>query len=130
MLIVTRFASGAGTACIYLPGWETTNEALPPCQTTVIAPVRLDELEFLSTVYVIENGKARQQQVTLGARQNDVVEVTSGLTGNEMLATTNLSQLATGVTVRVGGANDDEGATGNGGADGGRSGGSRRGTRP
>jgi len=56
VLIVTRFASGAGTACIYLPGWETTNEALPPCQTTVIAPVRLDELEFLSTVYVIVAG--------------------------------------------------------------------------
>jgi hypothetical protein len=56
----------------------------------------------VSTVYVIENGKARQQQVTLGARQDKLVEVTSGLNGDETLATTNLSQLATGVSVRVG----------------------------
>ncbi|MBW8861813.1 MAG: efflux RND transporter periplasmic adaptor subunit [Acidobacteria bacterium] len=62
----------------------------------------ISTLAGVSTVYVIENGKARQQQVTLAARQDKLVEVTSGLKGDETLATTNLSQLATGVSVRVG----------------------------
>jgi RND family efflux transporter MFP subunit len=68
----------------------------------------ISTLAGVSTVYVIDAGKARQQQVTLGARQNKLAEVTSGLKGDEILATTNLSQLATGVSVRVGG----EGASG------------------
>jgi RND family efflux transporter MFP subunit len=87
-------------------------------------------LAGVSTVYVIEEGKARQQQVTLGARQNRLVEVTSGLKGDETLATSNLNQLATGVSVRPG----DEGASGAGresgpGARGSGQGG-RRGARP
>jgi len=61
----------------------------------------ISTLAGVSTVYVIENGRARQQQVTLGARQDTLVEVTSGLKGDETLATTNLSQMATGVSVRV-----------------------------
>src|SRR5262249_18914477 len=61
----------------------------------------ISTLAGVSTVYVIENGKARQQQVSLGARQDKLVEVTGGLKGDETLATTNLSQLATGVSVRV-----------------------------
>src|SRR5262245_19963018 len=92
----------------------------------------ISTLAGVSTVYVIENGKARQQQVTLGARQNDLIEVTSGLNGNETLATSNLSQLATGVTVRVGGgSSDEEGPAGGNGAGGGRdrNGGGRRGAR-
>jgi hypothetical protein len=65
----------------------------------------------------------RPDQVTIsacpvGEAFNKLVEVTSGLKGDEQLATTNLSQLATGVTVRLG----------NEAADG--SGQSRRGARP
>ena len=58
----------------------------------------------VSTVYVIEDGKARQQQVTLGARQGKVVEIVDGLKGDEILATSNVNQLATGTSVRTGGA--------------------------
>jgi RND family efflux transporter MFP subunit len=61
----------------------------------------ISTLAGVSTVYVIESGKARQQQVSLGARQDKLVEITSGLKGDETLATTNLSQLATGVSVRA-----------------------------
>jgi membrane fusion protein, multidrug efflux system len=68
----------------------------------------ISTLAGVSTVYVIENGKAKQQQVTLGARQDKRVEITSGLKGDEILATTNLSQLATGVSVRTNGP-DEEG---------------------
>ena len=69
----------------------------------------ISTLAGVSTVYVIEGGKARQQQISLGARQHKLVEVTTGLKGDEMLATTNLSQLATGVSVRLG---DDGGRRG------------------
>jgi RND family efflux transporter MFP subunit len=90
----------------------------------------ISTLAGVSTVYVIDNGKARQQQIALGARQNKLVEVTSGLKGDETLATSNLSQLATGVTVRVGrGGHDVEGEEGGASREGGgRSG--RRGARP
>ena len=69
----------------------------------------ISTLAGVSTVYVIESGKARQQQVTLGARQDKLVEITSGLKGDETLATTNLSQLATGVSVRAGSPTDEGG---------------------
>ena len=82
----------------------------------------ISTLAGVSTVYVIENGKARQQQVTLGARQNKLVEVTGGLKGDETLATTNLSQLATGVTVRTGGAGEENGSGAPGGEREGRGG--------
>jgi RND family efflux transporter MFP subunit len=86
----------------------------------------ISTLAGVSTVYVIENGKARQQQITLGARQEKLVEATSGLKGDETLATTNLSQLATGVSVRTG----DDGASEEGPAlPAGRSGSGRGGRR-
>ena len=86
-------------------------------------------LAGVSTVYVIEAGKARQQQVTLGARQDKLVEVTTGLKGDEMLAETNLSQLATGVTVRTGSAGEENASGASGGAEGRGDRGGRRGTR-
>ncbi|HKB13751.1 MAG TPA: efflux RND transporter periplasmic adaptor subunit [Vicinamibacterales bacterium] len=85
----------------------------------------ISTLAGVSTVYVIEKNRARQQQVTQGARQNKLVEITSGLTGDETLATTNLSQLATGVAVRVAKPNDDETASAT--TSRGRNGGGRRG---
>jgi RND family efflux transporter MFP subunit len=89
----------------------------------------ISTLAGVSTVYVIENGKARQQQVTLGARQDKLAEVTSGLKGDETLATTNLSQLATGVSVRsdTGEENAPSGERGDGRR--GEGGGGRRGAR-
>jgi RND family efflux transporter MFP subunit len=56
----------------------------------------------VSTVYVVAEGKARQQIVTLGAHQGKRWEVVDGLKGGEQLASSNLSQLATGTQVRVG----------------------------
>lgn len=83
----------------------------------------ISTLAGVSTVYVIENGKARQQQISLGKRQNTLVEVTAGLKGDEVLATANLSQLATGVSVRTGGERGEPGR-------GAGQGGGRRGARP
>jgi RND family efflux transporter MFP subunit len=86
------------------PGFFAKGVVLTRVDAQVLAVPEdaISTLAGVSTVYVIENGKARQQQIALGARQNKLVEVTSGLKGDEQLATTNLSQLATGVTVRLG----------------------------
>ncbi len=58
-------------------------------------------LAGVSNVYVVEQNKVRVQPVTLGTRQGRVVEVLTGLKGDEVLATTNLSQLANGVSVEI-----------------------------
>ncbi len=59
-------------------------------------------LAGVSNVYIVSNKKVRQQIVTLGAREGKLFEVVSGLKGDELLATTNLSQLANGVSVETG----------------------------
>lgn len=66
-----------------------------------VADESVSTLAGVSTVYVIEDGKARQQIVTLGAHQGKVWEVVDGLKGTEVLASANLNQLATGTPVRV-----------------------------
>ena len=62
----------------------------------------ISTLAGVSNVYVIESdGKIRQQAVTRGVRSGNLVEILSGLEGNERLAASNLSMLATGVSVTV-----------------------------
>ena len=115
------------------PGFFAKGVVLTSVDEQVLAVPEdaVSTLAGVSTVYIIEAGKARQQQIALGARQNKLVEVTSGLKGDEMLATANLNQLATGVAVRI----DKPGAEGapdaGNAAPGGPSGrGGRRGARP
>jgi RND family efflux transporter MFP subunit len=106
------------------PGFFAKGVARTHVDANVVAVPEdaISTLAGVSTVYVIEDGKARQQQITLGARQDKLVEVTSGLKGGETLATTNLSQLATGVSVRVGRAGEESASEGTGGAREGRAG--------
>ena len=108
------------------PGFFAKGVVLTRIDESVIAVPEdaISTLAGVSTVYVIEGGKARAQQVTLGARKAKLVEITSGLKGDETLATTNLSQLATGVTVSVGAAGDEVAAESGrrSGQDGGRRG--------
>jgi membrane fusion protein, multidrug efflux system len=73
-------------------------------------------LAGVSTVYVVEDGKARQQIVSLGAHTNKRWEVTQGLKGDEILAVSQLNQLATGMSVTTGGGVEGRGR----GAEGGR----------
>jgi RND family efflux transporter MFP subunit len=119
------------------PGFVAKGVVLTKVDEHVLAAPddSISTLAGVSTVFVVEGTKVRAQQVTLGARKDKLVEITSGLKGDEMLATSNLSQLATGVTVQVGSptnevASDGEGRTGGTGGTGaaGRSGG-RRGVR-
>jgi RND family efflux transporter MFP subunit len=73
----------------------------------------------VSSVYVIKDGAIAQTTVELGARQQNLWEVLSGLKGDETLASSRLNELATGVRVEA-----DTAPSGGGGA---RGGGGRRG---
>lgn len=70
-------------------------------EVLAVPEAAISTLAGVSNVYVVDQNKARQQQVTLGTRQSKLVEIADGLKGDEVLATSNLSQLATGVLVEV-----------------------------
>jgi RND family efflux transporter MFP subunit len=55
----------------------------------------------VSNVYVIEQGKIRQQMVTPGVHVEKLFEIISGLKGDEVLAASNLTLLATGMPVKI-----------------------------
>jgi len=67
-----------------------------------ISDETVSTLAGVSAVYVVEQGKIRQQVVTLGVRQGNLFEVVDGLKGDEVLAASNLNQLATGTPVQIG----------------------------
>ena len=67
-----------------------------------VAETAISTLAGVSTVYAIENGKVRPQIVELGAHEDNVWEIVSGLKGNETLASSNLNQLASGTSVTTG----------------------------
>src|SRR5207244_288012 len=96
------------------PGFFAKGTVLTRTDESVLAAPddAVSTMAGVSTVYVIEDGKARQQLVTLGVRQNKVVEIVDGLKGDEILATSNVNQLATGTSVRTGAAGEDGGGRG------------------
>jgi RND family efflux transporter MFP subunit len=109
------------------PGFFAKGTVLTHRDETVIAAPddAVSTMAGVSTVYIIEDGKARQQVVTLGAHQDKLTEIVDGLKGDEVLATSNVNQLATGTRVRTGGA--DEEITGREEGRGGRQAGGGRG---
>jgi membrane fusion protein (multidrug efflux system) len=99
-------------------------------QNVLAAPeATISTLAGVSTVYVVEEGKVRQQQVTLGTKQGELIEIVNGLKGEETLAASNLNQLATGVSIQESksepGPAGGEGDEGSGSPRGGRGGGRR-----
>jgi RND family efflux transporter MFP subunit len=96
------------------PGFFAKGTVLTRLDDSVLAAPddAVSTMAGVSTVYVVEDGKARQQQVTLGAHQDNVTEIVDGLKGHEVLATSNVNQLATGTTVQTGDAGGDRGGRG------------------
>ena len=86
-------------------------------------------LAGVSSVYVVENGFIRQQSVEVGQREGNVVEVLSGLKGDETIAASNLNQLVTGTRVALNGEEVGAEAEGGEGITDGGAGGARRGGR-
>ena len=58
-------------------------------------------LAGVSNVYIVQGDGVKQQMVTLGAHIGNVFELIGGLKGDETLASSNLTQLASGVKVSV-----------------------------
>ena len=103
------------------PGFFAKGVILTTRDENVLAvpDAAVSTLAGVSSVYVVQDGKIAQQTVTLGVRQGDLWEVVDGLKGNEILASSRLNELATGISVTIGG----EG--GSGGSGGGRRGGGK-----
>jgi RND family efflux transporter MFP subunit len=117
------------------PGFFAKGVILTRLDTNVLAvpDPAVSVLAGVASVYVVKDGSVTQQEVELGVRQGDLWEITKGLTGDEVLATSRLNELATGVRVRVLKPGESEAAPGAGaaggerGAGGGRQGGGRQG---
>ncbi len=86
------------------PGFFANGSVLTRVDDSVLAAPddAVSTLAGVSTVFVIEDGRARQQPVTLGARKDRLIEIVDGLQGSEALATSNVNQLATGTAVTTG----------------------------
>lgn len=59
----------------------------------------LSTLAGVSSVYVIENGVVRQQNVKLGVQEGNLYEILEGLQGTELLAASSLNEITTGMKV-------------------------------
>jgi RND family efflux transporter MFP subunit len=87
------------------PGFFAKGAILTNVDEDVMAvpQAALSVLAGVASVYVIEDGVVRQQNVSLGAQSGSMYEVVSGLEGDEILATSNLNQIVTGTRVATGG---------------------------
>ena len=83
------------------PGFFAKGAILTRVDSAVIAAPEdaISTLAGVSTVFIVDNGTIRPQNVTIGARKGNLIEIVDGLHGNETLATSNLNQLSAGVTV-------------------------------
>lgn len=69
----------------------------------------ISTLAGVSSVYVIEDGVVKQQNVILGVQQGSAFEIVSGLQGNEILAASNLNEITTGMRVSPAGPSQSSG---------------------
>jgi RND family efflux transporter MFP subunit len=83
------------------PGFFAKGTILTQKDQNVLAVPQeaVSTLAGVSSVFVIENGAVRQQNITLGAQEGDFWEVTDGLKGDEILAASSLNEIATGMKV-------------------------------
>jgi RND family efflux transporter MFP subunit len=83
------------------PGFFAKGAILTTRDTNVMAVPQeaLSTLAGVSSVYVIENGAVRQQNVTLGVQEGLAFEVLDGLKGDEILAASSLNEITSGTKV-------------------------------
>src|SRR5262249_1108160 len=106
------------------PGFFAQGQVLVGVDDNVMAVPEeaVSTLAGVSSVFVIENGLIKQTSIQLGEHEGKSFEVLSGLKGDEILATSNLNELVTGL--RVAGSSGEEGDAA---SDGGQRRGGRRG---
>ena len=83
------------------PGFFAKGAILTQVDNNVLAIPQetISALAGVTSVYVVEGGIVRQQNVTLGVQQGNLFEVSGGLQGNEILAASNLPEIITGMQV-------------------------------
>ena len=84
------------------PGqFATIRILLPRSEAATLVPARAVHTESgVSRVFVIKNGHAEQRLVQLGQTEGDLVEIKSGVTADEQVATSNVELLSDGATVK------------------------------
>jgi RND family efflux transporter MFP subunit len=83
------------------PGFFAKGAILTQRDQNVLAVAQeaVSTLAGVSSVYVIEDGAVRQQNVTLGVQEGNFFEIAEGLKGTEKLAASNLNEITTGMKV-------------------------------
>lgn len=83
------------------PGqFATVRILLPQSSPAVLVPARAVRTEAgTSRVYVIKDGHADQRLVQVGQTEGDLIEIKSGVSADELVATSNIEQLGDGVAV-------------------------------
>jgi multidrug efflux pump subunit AcrA (membrane-fusion protein) len=84
------------------PGqFATIRVLMPQSDPAVLVPVRAVRTDqTTSRVYVIQDGVARERLVSTGRQDGDLIEVKGNVSANDIVATSNVEQLADGVPVR------------------------------
>lgn len=84
------------------PGqFATIRILLPKSAPALLVPQRaLRTISGATYVFVIKNGFAQQRLVQAGQTEGDLVELKSGITADEVVATSNVDQLSDGAAVR------------------------------
>src|SRR5215218_3094725 len=84
------------------PGqFATIRVLMPQSDPAVLVPVRAVRTDgTTSRVYVIQDGVARERLVATGRQDGDLIEIKGNVQSNELVATSNVEQLADGVPVR------------------------------
>jgi multidrug efflux pump subunit AcrA (membrane-fusion protein) len=84
------------------PGqFVTVRILLPQTDPAILVPARAVRTEgSTSRVYVIRDGVAQERLVQTGQREGDLVEIKGNVAADELVATSNVEQLADGVPVR------------------------------
>ena len=84
------------------PGQFATVRILQPrSEPAVLVPNRAVKTEAgVSRLFVIKDGHAQQRLVQLGQTEGDLVEIKTGVTADEQVATSNVDQLSDGIAVR------------------------------
>ena len=68
--------------------------------TLLVPQVALGSSQFGKHVYVVENGKAVQRMVSIGATYGDLVIIDRGVTAHDAVIVGNLQKIAPGAPVR------------------------------
>ncbi|MBV8857637.1 MAG: efflux RND transporter periplasmic adaptor subunit [Acidobacteria bacterium] len=71
-----------------------------PAVLVPVRAVRTDQTTATARVYVIQDGVARERLVATGRQDGDLIEIKGNVAAGDLVATSNVEQLADGVPVR------------------------------